>query len=134
MSAASNRDSAFRTGIGAALQRLTAIFLKEFLQLKRDRGTLGMIVAIPLLQLTLFGYAINTDPKHLPTALLVHDDGPLARSVVAALRATDYFAIERAARNDQDADRMIRSNEVQFVIEIPPTSTVNSYMAKNQQC
>ncbi len=120
MSAASNQKSAFLTGVGAALQRLTAIFLKEFLQLKRDRGTLGMIVAIPLLQLTLFGYAINTDPKHLPTALLVHDDGPLARSVVAALRATDYFAIERAARNDADADRLIRSNEVQFLIEIPP--------------
>ncbi len=48
------------------------------------------------MQLMLFGYAINTDPKHLPTALLVHDDGPLARSIVAALRATDYFAIIRA--------------------------------------
>ena len=55
------------------------------MQLRRDRGTLGMIVAIPLMQLTLFGYAINTDPKNLPTALLVHDDGPLARSVVGAL-------------------------------------------------
>jgi ABC-2 type transport system permease protein len=78
-----------------------------------------MIVAIPLMQLTLFGYAINTDPKNLPTALLVHDDGPLARSVVGALRATEYFTILRTARDDADADRMILSNEVQFVIEIP---------------
>ncbi len=108
------------TGFAAAWQRLFAIFLKEFLQLRRDRGTLGMIVAIPLMQLTLFGYAINTDPKHLPTALLVHDDGPLARSVVGALRATDYFKIQRAARDDADADRMILSNEAQFIIEIPP--------------
>jgi ABC-2 type transport system permease protein len=107
-------------GFRAALQRIAAVFVKEFLQLKRDRGTLGMIVAIPLMQLVLFGYAINTDPKHLPTALLVHDDGPLARSVVAALRATDYFAIARAARDEADADRMIRSNEAQFIIEIPP--------------
>ena len=106
-------------GYRAALQRLAAVFVKEFLQLKRDRGTLAMIVALPLVQLMLFGYAINTDPKHLPTALLVHDDGPLARSIVAALRATDYFAILRAARDEEDADRMIRSNEAQFIVEIP---------------
>ena len=106
-------------GYRAALQRLAAVFVKEFLQLKRDRGTLAMIVALPLVQLMLFGYAINTDPKHLPTALLVHDDGPLARSIVAALRATDYFAILRAARDEEDADRMIRSNEAQLIVEIP---------------
>jgi ABC-2 type transport system permease protein len=107
-------------GPRAALQRLYAIFLKEFLQLRRDRGTMAMIVFIPLMQLMLFGYAINTDPKHLPTALLVHDDGPLARSVVAALRMTDYFAIQRTAGSQEEADRMIRANEVQFIIEIPP--------------
>ena len=108
------------SGFRAALQRFYAIFIKEFLQLKRDRATLAMIVAIPLMQLTLFGYAINTDPKHLPTALLVHDDGVFARSIVSALRATDYFAILREAHSDEDADHMIRANEVQFVIEIPP--------------
>jgi ABC-2 type transport system permease protein len=107
-------------GLRAALQRLYAVFVKEFLQLMRDRPTLGMIVGIPLIQLTLFGYAINTDPKHLPTVLIVQDDGPLARSVVSALRATDYFAIKHAARDATDADRMIRSNEAQFIIEIPP--------------
>src|SRR5208283_2383138 len=69
---------------------------------------------------TLFGFAINTDPKHLPTALIVQDDGPLARSVVSALRATDYFAIKQAARDAAEADRMIRANEAQFIIEIPP--------------
>jgi ABC-2 type transport system permease protein len=107
-------------GSRAALQRLYAVFVKEFLQLMRDRPTLGMIVGIPLIQLTLFGFAINTDPKHLPTALIVQDDGPLARSIVSALRATDYFAIKHAARDAAAADRMIRSNEAQFIIEIPP--------------
>ena len=107
-------------GPRAALQRLYAVFVKEFLQLMRDRPTLGMIVGIPLIQLTLFGFAINTDPKHLPTALIVQDDGPLARSVVSALRATDYFAIQYAARDAAAADRMIRSNEAQFIVEIPP--------------
>jgi ABC-2 type transport system permease protein len=119
MSATPPEKPRFRDGFVASLERLFAVFLKEFLQLRRDRGTLGMIVAIPLMQLTLFGYAINTDPKHLPTVLLVHDDGPLARGVVGALRATDYFKIQGAARDDADADRMIRSNEAQFVIEIP---------------
>jgi ABC-2 type transport system permease protein len=120
MSAAQSRLKGRLEGPRAALQRLYAVFVKEFLQLMRDRPTLGMIVGIPLLQLTLFGFAINTDPKHLPTALIVQDDGPLARSIVSALRATDYFAIKHAARNSSDADRLIRSNEAQFIIEIPP--------------
>jgi ABC-2 type transport system permease protein len=104
----------------ASLARIYAVFVKEFIQLRRDRVTLAMIVGIPLIQLLLFGYAINTDPKHLPTALLVHDDGPLARSFIAALRATDYFDIKVAAKDESDADRLILSNEVQFVVDIPP--------------
>ena len=104
----------------AALVRIHAMFVKELIQLRRDRVTLAMIVGVPLMQLLLFGYAINADPKHLPTALLAQDDGPLARSFVAALRATDYFDIIAAARDEADADRLIRSNKVQFVVDIPP--------------
>jgi len=100
--------------------RIHAMFVKELIQLRRDRVTLAMIVGIPFIQLLLFGYAINADPKHLPTALLVHDDGPLARSFVAALRMTDYFDIVAGATDEADADRLIRSNRVQFVIDIPP--------------
>jgi ABC-2 type transport system permease protein len=110
-----SRDNAARV-----MARIHAMFVKELIQLRRDRVTLAMIVGIPFIQLLLFGYAINADPKHLPTALLVHDDGPLARSFVAALRATDYFDIVAAARDEDDADRLIRSNQVQFVIDIPP--------------
>ncbi|MGA9601300.1 MAG: ABC transporter permease [Methylocystis sp.] len=120
MSAADRSLKGRLEGPRAVLQRLYAVVVKEFLQLMRDRPTLGMIVGIPLIQLTLFGFAINTDPKHLPTALIVQDDGPLARSVVSALRATDYFAIKHAARDAAEADRMIRANEAQFIIEIPP--------------
>ncbi len=120
MSAADRSLKGSLEGPRAVLQRLYAVVVKEFLQLMRDRPTLGMIVGIPLIQLTLFGFAINTDPKHLPTALIVQDDGPLARSVVSALRATDYFAIKHAARDAAEADRMIRANEAQFIIEIPP--------------
>jgi ABC-2 type transport system permease protein len=110
-----SRDNAARVAT-----RIHAMFVKELIQLRRDRVTLAMIVGIPFIQLLLFGYAINADPKHLPTALLVHDDGPLARSFVAALRATDYFDIIAAARDEANADRLIRSNQVQFVIDIPP--------------
>jgi ABC-2 type transport system permease protein len=108
------------SGARAALLRIHAMFVKELIQLRRDRVTLAMIVGIPLIQLLLFGYAINADPKHLPTALLVQDDGPLARSFVAALRATDYFEIVAAAADEADADRLILSNKVQFVVDIPP--------------
>lgn len=103
-----------------ALQRLRAIFVKEFIQLKRDRPTFAMIVGIPLIQLMLFGYAINTDPKHLPTVLLSRDDSAIARAVVGALRATDYFDIKAVATGEADADRFILSNRAQFVIQIPP--------------
>ena len=72
--------------------------MKEFIQLRRDRVTFAMIVGIPLIQLLLFGYAINTDPKHLPTAVLVQDDSAAARALSSrALRATDYFDIKYAA-------------------------------------
>jgi ABC-2 type transport system permease protein len=103
-----------------SLQRLRAMFVKEFIQLRRDRVTFAMIIGIPLIQLLLFGFAINTDPKHLLTALLVQDDGPLARALVGALRATDYFVIAKIASGEADADRLILANEVQFVIQIPP--------------
>jgi ABC-2 type transport system permease protein len=103
-----------------AWQRLYAMFVKEFLQLRRDRPTLGMIVGIPLLQLLLFGYAINTDPKHLRTVLLTSDDSPIARALIGALRATDYFDIRYVAQGEADADKLILSNKAQFVIQIPP--------------
>jgi ABC-2 type transport system permease protein len=121
MSSSTPSDPTTRTrGPMASLERIRAVFVKEFIQLRRDRVTFAMIIGIPLIQLMLFGYAINTDPKHLPTALLVKDDGPLARSFVAALRATDYFDIVRIASGEKDADHLILSNQAQFVIDIPP--------------
>ena len=66
---------------------------KEFLQLRRDRITFAMIVGIPIIQLTLFGYAINTDPKHMPTAVIAADHSEFTRSFVAAMSTSDYFRI-----------------------------------------
>ena len=113
-------SSRLRSRFAKAMQRVRAMFVKEFIQLRRDRPTLAMIVGIPIIQLLLFGFAINTDPKHLPTALLVQDDGPIARALVSAIRETDYFSITRNASGEAEADQLIRSNQVLFVVQIPP--------------
>jgi ABC-2 type transport system permease protein len=93
--------------------------LKEFIQMKRDRLTFGMMVGIPLMQLVLFGFAINSDPKHLPTALRIADHGPFARTLVAALRTSGYFNFVTEAATEAEARRLLRLGDVQFVINIP---------------
>jgi len=102
-----------------AFHRLWAIVLKEFVQMKRDRVTFGMMVGIPLMQLLLFGFAINSDPKHLPTALRLADQGPFARTFVAALRNSGYFTFVSEATSEAEAQRMLQLGEVQFVVNIP---------------
>jgi ABC-2 type transport system permease protein len=101
------------------LRRLWAMMVKEFVQMRRDRMTFATMIIIPILQLTLFGYAINTDPKHLPTAVLVRDDGPLTRAVLEAMKNSDYFEFTRQVRNPAELDEMLASYEVQFAVEIP---------------
>jgi len=102
-----------------SISRWLGIVGKEFIQLKRDRLTFGMIVGIPIIQLTLFGFAINSDPKHLPTAALIADRSEFSRSILAGLRNTDYFAFIGEARDEADADRMLATGQAQFVISIP---------------
>jgi ABC-2 type transport system permease protein len=101
------------------LHRLWAVVLKEFIQMRRDRVTFGMMVGIPLLQLMLFGFAINSDPRHLPTALRIADHGPFARTLVAALRQSEYFSIVREATTEREAAELLERGEVQFVVNIP---------------
>jgi ABC-2 type transport system permease protein len=101
------------------LRRMWAMIVKEFVQMRRDRMTFATMIMVPILQLVLFGYAINTDPKHLPTAVLVRDDGPLTRAVLAALKNTDYFDFRQQVRSAEDLDRLVRTGEVQFAVEIP---------------
>jgi ABC-2 type transport system permease protein len=99
--------------------RLWAVVLKEFIQMRRDRVTFAMMIGIPLIQLTLFGFAINSDPKHLPTALCDADQGPFARTLVSALRHSDYFALTGEAPTEAEAQRLLQLGDVQFVINIP---------------
>jgi ABC-2 type transport system permease protein len=102
-----------------SFRRIGAVLAKEIIQMRRDRLTLAMIVGVPMMQLFLFGFAINLNPKHLPTAVSISDPGTYADSVVAALQNSSYFEIVKATNSPVEARRMLDEGEVSFVIEIP---------------
>ena len=102
-----------------SLQRCLAIFIKEFQQMLRDRLTFAMALGVPIMQLVLFGYAINTDPKGLPTAIVSIDTGPQARAFSAALQNSGYFRITHQPASEAQAEALIESGEVQFMVAIP---------------
>ena len=106
-----------------SLTRWWAIVLKEFLQLRRDRITFGMIIGIPIVQLVLFGYAINTDPKHLPTAVVSADQSEFTRSFLAAMGNTEYFAFTGELQSEEAARAALARGDVQFVVNIPAEFT-----------
>jgi ABC-2 type transport system permease protein len=99
--------------------RFWAMVVKEFIQMRRDRLTFGMMVGIPILQLILFGFAINSDPKHLPAALLVADDGPFQRTLLNAIKNTTYFDFVRVVKTEAEGRDLLSRGEVQFVVNIP---------------
>jgi len=103
--------------------RWWSVVRKEFLQLRRDRITFAMIVGIPIMQLTLFGYAINSDPKHLLTGLLVQDHTEFTRTFVAGMAASNYFDLVRELPNEDAARAALARGQVQFVLTIPPDFT-----------
>lgn len=115
----SKLKSSGRFGLTGMIRRTTAMIIKEFVQLRRDRITFSTMIFIPLVQLLLFGFAINTTPRHLPTAVLVHEESDLSRSILAAIKNTSYFDITRLARSEEEMDYWIRSGKVLFGIEIP---------------
>src|SRR6187455_175317 len=88
---------------GFSLGRFRAMVVKEFVQMRRDRVTFGMMVGIPLIQLVLFGFAINSDPKHLPAAILLADNGPQGRTLLHAIRNSSYFEIVRQVTSETEA-------------------------------
>jgi ABC-2 type transport system permease protein len=100
-------------------RRTGAMILKEFLQLRRDRITFATMITVPLMQLLLFGYAINTVPRDLPTAVLLQEDSDVGRSILGALQNTKYFRFVRQLRDEADLDHALASGEVLFAIEIP---------------
>ncbi|MDE2631069.1 MAG: ABC transporter permease, partial [Alphaproteobacteria bacterium] len=104
---------------GFSLARVFAMLGKEFIQMRRDRLTLGMLIGIPLMQLFLFGYAINMVPRHLATVVAISDPGPLSDSIVAAMANSSFFEVVKATNSPLEARRMLSEGRASFVIEIP---------------
>jgi ABC-2 type transport system permease protein len=104
---------------GGFWRRVGAMLLKEFLQLRRDRITFATMIVLPLLQLILFGYAINTTPRNLPTAVLLQEQSDVGRSILAAMRNTKYFAVVREVHTVAELDHLLTAGDVLFAVEIP---------------
>jgi ABC-2 type transport system permease protein len=106
-----------------SLARLGAMLAKEFIQVRRDRLTLGMIVGVPVMQLFLFGFAINLNPKALPTAISIDDPGIFGRSIAAALENSSYFDVQQETKSPKQARLLLDEGKVLFVVEIPVNFT-----------
>ena len=104
---------------GGFWRRTWAMLIKEFIQLKRDRVSFAMIIMIPLVQLLLIGYAINTNPRHLPTAVLLQEQSDVGRSILKAIQNTAYFDVTHIVHSETEFNRLLASGTVLFAIEIP---------------
>src|SRR5437667_7449026 len=96
-----------------SMARFRAMLAKEFIQMRRDRLTFAMMIGIPLLQLVLFGYAINSDPKHLPTAVYSADNSVFSRTIIYAMRNSSYFDITREPQNETEIQQLLAQGKVQ---------------------
>ncbi len=100
--------------------RFGAVLFKEFVQMRRDRITFAMMVGVPIMQLLLFGFAINSDPKHLPTLVEMADQGPVTRALLMGMKTSEYFDFEGIVTSRADGDRALRDGSASFVVVIPP--------------
>lgn len=105
------------------LRRLGAMIMKEVLQLRRDRLTFAMMFGMPIMQLLLFGYAIDTDPHRLPTAVIAADQSQITRTVLSALANTGYMSFTHRPTSEDEANALLQRGEVQFVVTIPSDFT-----------
>ena len=99
--------------------RFLAMVTKEFVQMRRDRLTFAMMIVVPIMQLVLFGFAINMDPKGLPAAVVAAEPSPFSRALVKALEHTGYFRVVETPGSVAEADRLMRLGRVQFVVQLP---------------
>ncbi|MBO9590620.1 ABC transporter permease [Devosia sp.] len=102
-----------------SLSRFVAVLWKEFIQMRRDRVTFGMMIGLPIIQLMLFGFAINADPRHLPTLVEVNDDGPLTRALLAGMDTSGYFDFIGQVRGPDAGEEALRRGEANFIVVIP---------------
>ena len=104
---------------GFSWTRFVAVLAKEFVQMRRDRVTFAMMVGVPIMQLILFGFAINSDPKNLPTAVLDSDPSVFSRSFIRAMENSGYFRVTKVVRSDAEGSRLIETGQVQFLVTVP---------------
>jgi ABC-2 type transport system permease protein len=102
-----------------SLARVGAVMIKEAIQLRRDRLTFAMIIGVPIIQLVLFGYAINTDPKQLPTLVIAADQGPVARAIVTGMQNSGYFDVRSVAVSEKEARAELAAGRAAFAVTIP---------------
>lgn len=100
--------------------RLWGLIVKEFTQFRRDRSTFMIIIFMPIMQLIIFGLAINANPKYLPTALINSDGGPFARTLVHQLQNTNYFRFDHFPASEKEAEKLLATHQVLFTLNIPP--------------
>jgi len=105
--------------LGFSLRRFGAVLYKEFIQMRRDRITFGMMIGLPIIQLFLFGFAINADPRNLPTLVEMGDNGPLSRAVIAGMQNSSYFAFKGAVSGVGEGEEALRRGTANFVVVIP---------------
>jgi ABC-2 type transport system permease protein len=116
-----------------SLGRIWAMLVKEFTQLHRDRAVLSIVLVMPIIQLLLYGYAVNADPHHIKTAVLVEDQGPFSRSVLAAIQNSGYFDIVETAHSPAELDKMMALGDVLLTITIPGDFTRRVVRHQNAQ-
>ncbi len=100
--------------------RFAAVLVKEFIQMRRDRVTFAMMIGVPVMQLLLFGYAINTDPHNLPTLVEMADEGPVTRAILMGMETSDFFDFQGVVTSQEEGDRALRDGQANFVVVIPP--------------
>lgn len=105
---------------GFSFGRFRAVLFKEFIQMRRDRVTFAMMIGVPIMQLLLFGYAINSDPKHLPTLVEMADSGPVTRAVISGMKTSEYFDFTGIVTGEAEGERALRDGSANFVVVIPP--------------
>ncbi|NOX40236.1 MAG: ABC transporter permease [Alphaproteobacteria bacterium] len=103
-----------------SISRFLAVLTKEFIQMRRDRLTFAMMIGLPIVQLLLFGFAINADPRNLPTMIDLGDNGPMTRAVISAMKTSDYFKFTGYVDGLADGERALRTGEANFIVVIPP--------------
>jgi ABC-2 type transport system permease protein len=102
-----------------SLVRFLAVLAKEFIQMRRDRITFGMMIGLPIVQLLLFGYTINSDARHMPTLIELNDNGPLVRAIISGMQVSEYFDIQGAVTGVDNGEQALRDSSAYFVVMFP---------------